>query len=97
VRASGAHTRRVSATSYIDADRALSFADVPAVDPAAVVDPHWLELHGSPLLPALYMPPTMAGTHSPLMRVLATVLIGVFLLATVLGICLTYGPPGRPF
>ena len=81
----------------LDAMSATEFADVPAVDPDAVVDPYWLQLHGDSLLPALYMPPTMAGQHSPLMRALAGVLIAVFLLATALGICLTYGPPGRPF
>jgi hypothetical protein len=73
----------------------LGFADVPDVDPAAAVDPHWLQLRGESLLPTLYMPPTMAGRRSPAMRVLATVLIAVFLLATVLGLCLTYGPPNR--
>jgi hypothetical protein len=97
VRTIGAHTRSVSTTHFLDPDHMVSFADVPAVDPAAVVDPYWLELQGDSLLPTLYMPPTMAGTHSPLMRLMATVLIGVFLLATGLGICLTYGPPGRPF
>jgi hypothetical protein len=73
------------------------FVDVPDVQPDAVIDPYWLELQGDSLLPSLYMPPTMAGRRSPLMRVMATVLIAVFLLATVLGICLTYGPPNRPF
>jgi hypothetical protein len=86
-------------TELWDLDQAspTEFADVPAVDPDAVVDPYWLALQGDSLLPSLYMPPTMAGAHSPLMRVLASVLIAVFLLATALGICLTYGPPGRPF
>jgi hypothetical protein len=62
--------------------------DVP--DPAlhAEVDPFWLKLRGDSLLPTLYMPPTMAGTRSPAIRVMATLL-----LATVLGVCLTYGPP----
>jgi hypothetical protein len=88
--------------SAIDVDHAaeaarLEYADVPDVDPAAAVDPHWLELRGDSLLPTLYMPPTMAGRRSPGMRVLATVLIAVFLLATVLGLCLTYGPPDQIF
>jgi hypothetical protein len=39
----------------------------------------------------------MAGRRSPAMRMLATVLIAVFLLATVLGLCLTYGPPDQIF
>ena len=75
----------------------LEFADVPDADPAAAVDPHWLQLRGDSLLPTLYMPPTMAGRRSPAMRMLATVLIAVFLLATVLGLCLTYGPPDQIF
>jgi hypothetical protein len=76
---------------------APEFADVPGADPAAAVDPHWLALRGDSLLPTLYMPPTMAGRRSPAMRMLATVLIAVFLLATVLGLCLTYGPPDQIF
>lgn len=71
----------------------IDFAHVPQPDADAVVDPNWLRLRGDSLLPALYMPPTMAGHRSPLMRALAVVLIGVFLLATALGLCLTYGPP----
>ena len=66
---------------------------VPDVAPDAVVDPHWLTLRGESLLPSLYMPPTMAGRRSALMRMVATALIGVFLLATTLGVCLTFGPP----
>jgi hypothetical protein len=69
------------------------FADVPAADPSAEVDPNWLQLRANALLPALYMPPTMAGERSLPMRVVAGVLIGVFMFATTLGICLTYGPP----
>jgi hypothetical protein len=76
---------------------ALEFADVPAADADAAVDPHWLALRGDSLLPTLYMPPAMAGRRSPAMRLLATVLIAVFLLATALGICLTYGPPNQIF
>jgi hypothetical protein len=66
---------------------------VPSADPDAVIDPHWLELRGDGLLPSLYMPAPMAGRHSPLMRAVAASLIGLFLLATTLGVCLTYGPP----
>jgi hypothetical protein len=72
---------------------AVDFAAVPAADPTAEVDPHWLELRADSLLPALYMPPAMAGRHSSVMRVVASALIGIFMLATTLGICLTYGPP----
>lgn len=71
----------------------LAFADVPQPDADAVVDPHWLSLRGDSLLPSLYMPPTMVGQRPTWMRATAVVLIGIFLLATVLGLCLTYGPP----
>jgi hypothetical protein len=99
VSGAGAHTQGVTMTALPAVDETVSadFAAVPDVDPDAVIDPHWLELQGDSLLPTLYMPPTMAGGHSPLMRLMALVLIAVFLLATVLGICLTYGPPNRPF
>ena len=75
----------------ISADPA--FADVPSADPSAVVDPNWLRLRGDSLLPSVYMPPPMAGQRPTWMRGVALVLIGIFLLATALGVCLTYGPP----
>jgi hypothetical protein len=75
-------------TDYVD-----DFADVPAADPTAEVDPNWLRMRADSLLPALYMPPTMAGARSAPVRFVASILIGVFLFATTLGICLTYGPP----
>jgi hypothetical protein len=71
----------------------IAFADVPPAGPDAVIDPNWLKLRGDSLLPSLYMPPTMAGQRPTWMRAMAIVLIGVFLLATALGLCLTYGPP----
>jgi hypothetical protein len=71
----------------------VDFADVPSADREAEVDPHWLELRGESLLPTVYMPPAMAGHHPPWMRGLATFLISIFLLATSLGVCLTYGSP----
>ena len=71
----------------------ISFADVPQPDRDAIVDPNWLRLRGDSLLPALYMPPTMTGRRPTWMRAMAVVLIGVFLFATALGLCLTYGPP----
>jgi hypothetical protein len=71
----------------------IAFADVPPAAPDAVVDPNWLRLRGDSLLPTLYMPPTMAGQRPIWMRAMATVLIGIFLFATALGLCLTYGPP----
>jgi hypothetical protein len=70
-----------------------AFVDVPQPGPDAVVDPNWLRLRNDTLLPALYMPPTMAGRQPGWMRAVAVVLIGIFLLATFLGLCLTYGPP----
>ena len=70
-----------------------AFAEVPQPDPDAVVDPYWLRLRGGSLLPTLYMPPVMAGSRPAWMRAFAVVLIGIFLLATALGLCLTYGPP----
>jgi len=70
-----------------------SFAQVPQPDSDAEVDPNWLRLRGDSLLPTLYMPPTMAGSRPAWMRAISVVLIGIFLLATILGLCLTYGPP----
>lgn len=73
------------------------FADVPTADPTAPIDPFWEQLRGGSLLPTLYMPPPMAGRRPTWMRLMATVLIAVFVLATALGVCLTYGPPNRMF
>jgi hypothetical protein len=69
------------------------YADVPSAAPDAELDPHWVALRGESLLPSLYMPATMPGRHGSFMRMIATALIGVFTLATTLGVCLTYGPP----
>jgi hypothetical protein len=71
--------------------------DIPEVALDATVDPYWLELRAGSLLPDLYMPPTMAGVRPIWMRAIAAVLVGIFGLATALGICLTYGPPRWPF
>jgi len=68
-------------------------AGEPELDRSAVIDPHWLQLRGDSLLPTLYMPAPMRGSHPVWLRALALLLIGVFMLATVLGVCLTYGPP----
>ena len=73
---------------------AAEVAEVPDVDPTAVVDPHWLELRGQIALPEIYMPPAMAGTRPRWMRLVSLVLVSIFGLATALGVCLTYGPPG---
>ena len=71
-----------------------NFVDVPGADAAAEVDPHWLELRSAnALLPMFYMPPAMAGRHSAAMRIAASIVVSVFIFATTLGICLTYGGP----
>jgi hypothetical protein len=76
-----------------EGDTDVEFGDVPAADPQADVDPNWLRLRADSLLPMFYMPPTMAGSHSKPMRFVAAVVIGVFMFATTLGVCLTYGGP----
>jgi hypothetical protein len=60
--------------------------------PDAEVDPHYLELLRSSKLPAAYLPPIMGGPQKPWIRVAALVIISVFVFATMLGVCLTYGP-----
>lgn len=77
------HTGRVQHGEY---------ADVPDVDEDAEVDPYWLELRNMSSLPQIYMPPAMPGRYTPTHRIIAAALIGVFVLATAAGVCLTYGP-----
>jgi hypothetical protein len=78
----------------LDSEAETDFSAVPPADATAEVDPHWLELRAAhALLPLFYMPPAMSGRRSMPMRIVATVVIGVFMLATTLGICLTYGGP----
>lgn len=72
---------------------AVAYDQVPDPDAEAEVDPHWLQLRGESPLPLIYMPPAMTGAHAPWLRVMALVLISVFVAATATGICLTYGPP----
>jgi hypothetical protein len=70
----------------------LPYDDVPDVDPEAEPDPHWLELRRTESkLPASYMPPAMGGEHPRWAKAAALLVIGVFLGATVCGVCLTYG------
>lgn len=76
-----------------DTAEAQRFQDVPAADESAEPDPHARALRGHGDLPASYMPPAMAGPRSNWARVVALVLIGVFVSATAAGVCLTYGPP----
>ncbi len=71
----------------------VDFADVPAADDAAVPDPQFTAMRSGSNLPPTYLPPAMAGDRAPWIRVVALVLVGVFLVATAAGICLTYGPP----
>jgi hypothetical protein len=70
----------------------VDFAEVPAADPTVEIDPHWVEFRGDSLLPTLYMPAPMAGRHGTFMRIMAAWLVGIFMLATSLGVCLTYWP-----
>lgn len=68
------------------------FADVPGAGPGAQPDVHWRELQGDPLLPIAYMPPAMGGDHPAWMTPVVWLLLGIFLTATSLGVCLTYWP-----
>ncbi len=76
-----------------EVDPSLAFEDVPSAGPDAVVDPNWLQLRSGALLPMSYMPPAMPGVHRPFFRVIAVVLVCVFVSATAAGVCLTYGAP----
>ena len=71
----------------------MPYAHVPEPDEGSEPDPHWLELRRTPWrLPESYMPPAMAGPKPWWARAAAWLLVGLFLGATVLGVCLTYGP-----
>ena len=70
-----------------------AFVDVPAADPDAVLDPHWVELRGDSALPITYLPPSMPGERRLWQQVVAVGLAAMFLGATAAGVCLTYGPP----
>lgn len=70
------------------------YAHVPDADPTSEPDPHWLELRGTTKLPESYLPPAMGGPRPPRAHAAAWVLIGLFVLATACGVCLTYGVPG---
>ncbi len=87
--ASGTQTRPMedeTSKTYED------FSQVPSAEPDAELDPHWVELRGPVTMPPFYLPPAMPGRHSRHAKALAIVLIGVFILATAVGACLTYGP-----
>jgi hypothetical protein len=68
------------------------YAHVPTAVNDAEADPHYLELRGHSAFPLIYLPPSMPGRHSRVAILTASVLIGVFALATTVGVCLTYGP-----
>jgi hypothetical protein len=87
--ATDAKDSKPSATS----DWPFPYASVPDPEADAEVDPHWLSLRGDSALPIVYMPPAMAGEHPAWLRMMALVLIAVFVIATTAGVCLTYGPP----
>ena len=55
-------------------------------------DPLYDQLLRRTKLPESYLPATMPGPQKPWVRVSAALVIGVFLLATACGVCLTYGP-----
>ena len=76
------------------ADTDVPYADVPDAGPDVPIDPHWLDLRAGAVLPAVYMPPAMAGAvpRAAWLRVVALVVVSIFLLATAAGVCLTYGP-----
>ncbi len=84
---------RASLTDDLEPLGDSRFADVPAAEDDAELDPHWVELRGSSPLPAGYMPPSMPGARRPWQRIVAVGLTAMFLVATAAGVCLTYGPP----
>ena len=69
------------------------YADVPAVDAAAELDPHWAEIaHSTSMVPTAYLPPAVAGQQRGWRRGAAWMLIGLLVTVTAGGVCLTYGP-----
>ena len=70
--------------------RGMNVEEEPDQEPQ--VDPHYLELLRTTKLPEAYLPAAMSGPKKPWVRVAATVVIGVLVLATFFGVCLTYGP-----
>ena len=69
------------------------YADVPAADEAAELDPHFAELaRSTSMVPAAYLPAAVAGHQHGQRRGPAWVLIGLIVTVTAGGVCLTYGP-----
>ncbi len=81
--------------SLLDAPLSDSFQDVPGAERDVPIDPHWSRLRAGSTLPAVYMPPSMAGDRSRWLRIVAVTLVTMFVFATGAGVCLTYGP--QPF
>lgn len=71
----------------------IPFDQVGSAPEDAEPDPRYLDLRGKGTLPRTYMPPSMSGEQPRWIRVVAVGVIGIFLLATAVGVCLTYGPP----
>ncbi|MDT7543937.1 MAG: hypothetical protein QOE99_47 [Actinomycetota bacterium] len=71
-----------------------SYEQVPDVEADSVPDPHWLTLRYGSGLPEAYMAPTMGGKQPARLRLVAGLMLSIFLMATIQGICLTYGLPG---
>ena len=68
------------------------YSAVPDVPADAVIDPHWQELRTETPLPAIYLPSAMGGAHKSWIRASVWLLVSIFVTATTLGVCLTYGP-----
>ena len=85
-------TRRTPRLGFMQHDPSEDFSRVPSAKPDAELDPHWVELRGPATMPPFYLPPAMPGRHPRHVKVLAIVLIGVLILATAVGACLTYVP-----
>ncbi len=69
------------------------YADVPAADEDAELDPHWAELaRSTSMVPAAYLPAAVAGQQHGWRRGAAWMLIGLLVTVTAGGVCLTYGP-----
>lgn len=71
----------------------VPYDQVPAAGPEAEIDTRYVEMRGGTTLPRTYLPPSMSGNQPQWIRVVALVVIAMFLGATAAGVCLTYGPP----
>lgn len=71
----------------------VPYDQVPSAGPEAEIDTRYVEMRGGTTLPRTYLPPSMSGNQPQWIRVVALVVIAMFLGATAAGVCLTYGPP----